>query len=135
MQFFLFFFKRKHSSELESEYPNFQVDSIIIMPNKDTFLLFCLINTRYRRHTTMATPSQKVAIVGAGPSGLAQLCAFQKAKGAQIPQVVCFEKQPDWGGLWRYSWRTGVDEHGEPLHNSMYHQLWSNGPKEGLARV
>jgi trimethylamine monooxygenase len=28
-----------------------------------------------------------------------------------------------------------VDEHGEPLHNSMYHQLWSNGPKEGLARV
>jgi cation diffusion facilitator CzcD-associated flavoprotein CzcO len=21
--------------------------------------------------------------------------------------VVCFEKQADWGGLWNYDWRTG----------------------------
>lgn len=80
------------------------------------------------------TPQKRVAIIGAGPSGLAQLCAFQSAKdkGAQIPEIICFDKQADWGGLWQYSWRTGVDKHGEPIHNSMYRQLWSNGSKEGL---
>ena len=78
--------------------------------------------------------SKKIAVIGAGPSGLAQLRAFQSAaeKGADIPEIVCFEKQEDWGGLWRYDWRTGLDEYGEPVHNSMYRYLWSNGPKEGL---
>lgn len=76
----------------------------------------------------------RVAVIGAGPSGLAQLRAFQSAKekGSDIPEVVCFEKQSDWGGLWNYTWRTGLDEHGEPVHGSMYRYLWSNGPKEGL---
>ena len=76
----------------------------------------------------------RVAIIGAGPSGLAQLRAFQSAKekGAEIPQIVCFEKQSNWGGLWNYTWRTGLDEYGEPVHCSMYRYLWSNGPKEGL---
>ncbi|HKQ55910.1 MAG TPA: NAD(P)/FAD-dependent oxidoreductase, partial [Methyloceanibacter sp.] len=43
----------------------------------------------------------RVAVIGAGPCGLGQLRAFQqaKAKGAAIPEVVCFEKQSDWGGL------------------------------------
>lgn len=77
---------------------------------------------------------QRVAIIGAGPSGLAQLRAFQSArdKGADIPELVCFEKQADWGGMWNYTWRTGLDEHGEPVHGSMYRYLWSNGPKECL---
>lgn len=77
---------------------------------------------------------KRVAIIGAGPSGLAQLRAFQSAKekGAEIPEIVCFEKQSNWGGLWNYTWRTGVDENGEPVHGSMYRYLWSNGPKEGL---
>ena len=77
---------------------------------------------------------KRVAVIGAGPSGLAQLRAFQSAKkkGAAIPEVVCFEKQSDWGGLWNYTWRTGLDEHGEPVHGSMYRYLWSNGPKECL---
>ncbi len=76
----------------------------------------------------------RIAIIGAGPSGLAQLRAFQsaQAKGAEIPELVCFEKQSDWGGLWNYTWRTGLDEHGEPVHCSMYRYLWSNGPKECL---
>ncbi len=76
----------------------------------------------------------RVAVLGAGPSGLAQLRAFQaaKEKGAEIPEVVCFEKQDDWGGLWKYTWRTGTDQYGEPVHGSMYRYLWSNGPKEGL---
>lgn len=76
----------------------------------------------------------RVAVIGAGPSGLAVLRAFNSAqsKGAEIPEVVCFEKQEDWGGLWNYTWRTGLDEYGEPVHGSMYRYLWSNGPKECL---
>ena len=78
--------------------------------------------------------NKRVAVIGAGPSGLAQLRAFQSAKnkGADIPEIVCFEKQSNWGGLWNYTWRTGLDENGEPVHCSMYRYLWSNGPKEGL---
>ncbi|WP_126977258.1 NAD(P)-binding domain-containing protein [Frigidibacter oleivorans] len=76
----------------------------------------------------------RICVIGAGPSGLAQLRAFQSAarKGDPIPEVVCFEKQANWGGLWNYTWRTGLDEHGEPVHCSMYRYLWTNGPKEGL---
>jgi trimethylamine monooxygenase len=76
----------------------------------------------------------RVAIIGAGPCGLGQLRAFESAqeKGAEIPEIVCFEKQSDWGGLWNYTWRTGLDQYGEPVHCSMYRYLWSNGPKECL---
>ncbi|HCP54773.1 MAG: potassium transporter [Pseudomonadaceae bacterium] len=78
--------------------------------------------------------TMRIAIIGAGPSGLAQLRAFQSAhtQGAAMPEVVCFEKQEDWGGMWNYTWRTGLDQHGEPVHGSMYRYLWSNGPKECL---
>jgi len=78
--------------------------------------------------------TKRIAVIGAGPSGLAQLRAFQSAQGqgAEIPEIVCFEKQSNWGGLWNYTWRTGLDQYGEPVHGSMYRYLWSNGPKEGL---
>ena len=78
--------------------------------------------------------TKRVAVIGAGPSGLAQLRAFQSAaeKGVEVPEGVCFERQADWGGIWNYTWRTGTDEHGEPVHCSMYRYLWSNGPKECL---
>ncbi|PWH86666.1 NAD(P)-binding domain-containing protein [Brumimicrobium oceani] len=77
---------------------------------------------------------KRVGIIGAGPSGLAQLRAFEaaKKKGEEVPEVVCFEKQSNWGGMWNYSWRTGVGKYGEPIHGSMYKYLWSNGPKECL---
>ncbi len=76
----------------------------------------------------------RVAIIGAGPSGLAALRAFESArrKGADIPEIVCYERQSDYGGIWNYTWRTGTDEFGEPVHGSMYRYLWSNGPKECL---
>ncbi|MCY4050481.1 MAG: NAD(P)/FAD-dependent oxidoreductase [Gammaproteobacteria bacterium] len=78
--------------------------------------------------------TERVAVIGAGPCGLAQLRAFQSAGkiGADLPEIVCFEKQHNWGGLWNYSWRTGLDQFGEPVHWGMYRYLWSNGPKEGL---
>lgn len=74
---------------------------------------------------------KRVAVIGAGPCGLALLRAFASAKAEDV-EVVCYEKQDDWGGLWNYTWRVGVDRHGEPEHGSMYRFLWSNGPKECL---
>lgn len=76
----------------------------------------------------------RIAIIGAGPSGLSALRAFARARdtGAAVPEIVCFEKQADWGGLWACTWRTGLDQNGEPVHSSMYRYLWSNGPKECL---
>lgn len=52
----------------------------------------------------------RIAIIGAGPSGMAQMRAFQSeaSNGHAIPEIVCFEKCSDWGGLWNYTWRTGV---------------------------
>ena len=79
--------------------------------------------------------NKKIAILGAGPSGLAQLRAFEAARqeGVEnLAEVVCYEKQNDIGGLWNYTWRTGLDKYGEPVHGSMYRYLWSNGPKECL---
>lgn len=78
--------------------------------------------------------SMRVGIIGAGPSGMAQLRAFESARqaGASIPEIMCFEKQDDWGGQWNNSWRIGLDAYSEPVHSSMYRHLWSNGPKECL---
>jgi trimethylamine monooxygenase len=85
-------------------------------------------------HQKVTAMKKRVAVIGAGPSGLSQLRAFQSAaaSGADIPHIVCFEKQSDWGGLWNYTWRTGLDENGEACHGSMYRYLWSNGHKECL---
>ena len=76
--------------------------------------------------------SKRVAIIGTGPCGLGQLSAFAAASadGRAIPEVVAYERQTNWGGLWNYTWRTGTGAHGEPVHSSMYRYLWSNGPKE-----
>ena len=74
----------------------------------------------------------RVAVLGAGPCGLSLLRAFSTAEksGEHIPEIVCFEKQSDWGGMWNYTWRTGLDQHGEPVHGSMYKHMYSNVPKE-----
>ena len=40
-----------------------------------------------------------------------------------MPEVTCYEKQSDWGGLWNYSWRTGTDQYGEQVHGSMYRSV------------
>ncbi|WP_033349146.1 NAD(P)-binding domain-containing protein [Leucobacter salsicius] len=77
---------------------------------------------------------KRIAIIGAGPSGMAALRAFAAAElqGDTNPEIICYEKQDDWGGQWNFSWRTGTDHYGEPVHSSMYRNLWSNGPKEAL---
>ena len=53
--------------------------------------------------------AKRVCVIGAGPSGMSILFHFNKLKeqGKVIPEIVCFDKQSDWGGLWKYSWETG----------------------------
>ncbi|XP_069131059.1 trimethylamine monooxygenase-like [Argopecten irradians] len=81
----------------------------------------------------MAT-TPRVCVIGAGPCGMSFLYQNKKYQqdGDVDLDVVCYEKQSNWGGLWNYTWRTGLDEYGEPCHGSMYRDLWSNGPKECL---
>ena len=59
-------------------------------------------------------PSLRVAVIGAGPCGLSALVAFSKASARcesdRGCEVVCFEKQSQVGGLWNFTWRTGLDE-------------------------
>ncbi|CAF0818172.1 unnamed protein product [Rotaria sp. Silwood1] len=78
---------------------------------------------------------KRIAIIGAGPCGLSQLIAFKQAEQEQRVELICFERQAEWGGLWQYTALTGIDSCGELIHSSMYRQLWSNGPKETLEYV
>ena len=71
---------------------------------------------------TSKTKKLRIAIIGAGPCGLAQLLALKKAEEEQRVELVCFERQSDWGGLWLYSSMVGLDAYGEPIHSSMYQQ-------------
>ena len=95
-----------------------------------------LLAWRRRRWRRTAKPPEqlRVCVIGAGPAGLATLSAFRKLeqRGVRIPELVCYEKQSDWGGMWNYTWRTGIDEKGHAVHGSMYKYLWSNAPKECL---
>ena len=65
--------------------------------------------------------NKRIGIIGAGPIGLAQIRAFEalREKGYAMPEIICFEKKDNWGGMWNYSWRTGVGKYGEPLHGSI----------------
>ena len=79
--------------------------------------------------------SGRVCIIGAGPSGLSAINAFlieKKKENNNLPEVICYEKQKTMGGVWNYTWKTGIDENGEMVHASMYRHLWSNAPKECL---
>ena len=53
--------------------------------------------------------AKRVCVIGAGPSGMSVLFHFNKLRkqGKEIPEIVCYDKQSDWGGLWKYSWETG----------------------------
>ena len=75
---------------------------------------------------------KRVAVIGAGPSGLAQLRAFQSAaaKGEAIPEVVCFEKQEN-GAVYGMTPGARVDDRRAGIVDVPI--PWSNGSKEGLS--
>ena len=47
----------------------------------------------------------KVCVIGAGPSGMTAL--YQFGLMANPPEIICYEKQENWGGMWNLKWRTG----------------------------
>ncbi len=61
----------------------------------------------------------KIAVIGAGAAGL---CAI-KTLVQYGHSVVCYERASDVGGTWIYDERRYVDEHGLPIHSSMYNFL------------
>jgi trimethylamine monooxygenase len=74
----------------------------------------------------------RVAVIGAGPSGLAQLRAFQSAKqkGESIPEIAFALKSRTIGEAYEnYTWRTGLKRVREPVHGSMYRYLGPTVPK------
>uniref|UniRef100_A0A3B4AHK0 Flavin-containing monooxygenase n=1 Tax=Periophthalmus magnuspinnatus TaxID=409849 RepID=A0A3B4AHK0_9GOBI len=67
--------------------------------------------------------TRRVAIVGAGSSGLASIkCCLDEGL-----EPVCFESSDDIGGLWRYK------ENPEPDRASIYHSLIINTSKEMMS--
>ncbi|KAL4230829.1 hypothetical protein ACF0H5_011203 [Mactra antiquata] len=74
----------------------------------------------------------RICVIGAGPCGMSMLYNYANMDAGSDVEIVCYEKQTTWGGLWNLTWRTGTDEYGEPCHAGMYKHLWSNGPKECL---
>nr|ACO10820.1 Thiol-specific monooxygenase [Caligus rogercresseyi] len=78
---------------------------------------------------------KSVCVIGAGPSGMGIACQYsQLINSGHISELdlKIYEKQDISGGLWNLTWLTGASPNGEPVHGSMYKNLWSNGPKEGL---
>ena len=65
--------------------------------------------------------SIRVAVVGAGAAGL---CAMRHlSKRQPLFSVKAFEQGRGVGGTWVYTERTGTDQHGLPVHSSMYRNL------------
>lgn len=78
--------------------------------------------------------SIRVAVIGAGPSGLLFLHRLEQLKrdnDNDFPEmnvdVKCFEKSDSFGGMWKYDESTG-----DKCHASMYEQMWTNSPKETI---
>lgn len=74
------------------------------------------------------TTKQRVAVIGAGPSGL--ICLKQLTNFPDVFEPVAFEQNFWSGGIWRYTDRTGNDDFGLPVHSAMYNNLKVNIPKE-----
>jgi len=71
-------------------------------------------------------------VIGAGPSGCGVLMAFKNLPEEEFKnyKIDAFECQAEFGGMWNYTWKTGVDAKGNAVHGSMYQGLWTNVPKE-----
>ena len=55
----------------------------------------------------MSKTKKRICIIGCGPAGMSALYHFSKLSDVEIPELVCYEKQETWGGLWNRTWRTG----------------------------
>ena len=61
-----------------------------------------------------------VGIIGCGAAGL--VAAKRVLETGELTPIV-WEQSKDIGGTWAYTPDTGVDQHGLPIHSSMYKNL------------
>lgn len=84
---------------------------------------------RFSAAVKMSTKS-KVCIIGGGAAGL---CAARHLAPLSQFEPIVYELSDTIGGTWVYNDKTGVDDHGLPIHSSMYQGLKTNLPKEVMA--
>ena len=65
---------------------------------------------------------QQVAVIGAGGAGLGALRHLAEHPALS---VVAYELTSQIGGTWVYTDKIGKDEHGIPIHSSMYENMRS----------
>ncbi|XP_014671637.1 PREDICTED: flavin-containing monooxygenase FMO GS-OX5-like [Priapulus caudatus] len=75
-------------------------------------------------------PSLRVAVIGAGPSGL--IAARMLASRPQDFDFEVYERGDNIGGTWLYSEKTGLAENGYPVHSSIYKNLVTNLPTQAM---
>lgn len=63
----------------------------------------------------------RVAVIGAGGAGLCM--ARYLADQPSVFNTVIYEQTNNVGGTWVYTDKTDIDEHGLPIHSSMYKNL------------
>ena len=63
----------------------------------------------------------RVCVIGAGAAGLT--AARHLSRLPKLFTVNVFEQTDSVGGTWVYTPDTGVDKHGQPIHQSMYNNL------------
>lgn len=81
-------------------------------------LSLCLCNNA---DASATTKKQLVCVIGAGATGLTS--TKQVVSYPDEFDVIVFEKSSEVGGLWNYTDSIDVDEHGLPVHTSMYKNL------------
>ena len=65
------------------------------------------MNKELRKSSMSVSKKKRVCVIGCGPSGMSMLLQLGKLSDAEIPDIVCYEKQDTVGGLWNVTWRTG----------------------------
>ena len=80
-----------------------------------------LLNLIREENALPAEHKKKICIVGAGPAGLGSARLALKYKDEF--DIVVFERNSDVGGQWLYSDDGYLDEHGLPVHSSVYKYL------------
>ncbi|XP_071543296.1 uncharacterized protein [Panulirus ornatus] len=78
----------------------------------------------------MSSIMKVVGVIGGGAAGL---CAARHILATSSMLPVVWEQSSQIGGTWVYTPRLGEDEHGLPIHSSMYKNLKTNLPKEVMA--
>ena len=73
---------------------------------------------------------KRVAVIGAGPAGLAALRHLLTRPHLYAP--VAFEAMHNIGGQWLYADKKDVNQYGVRIHSSIYKDLVTNIPKDGM---